>query len=103
MSEPEFKTIIIRILPGLEKSKEDTRESLTVEIKEQKTSQAEINNATTEMQNQMDAVIIRIDEAEEWISDKDDTIMENNEAEKKRKRKLLVHECKLRELWCLKV
>jgi len=37
MSEPEFKTIIIRTLAGLEKKIEDCRESLTAEIKELKT------------------------------------------------------------------
>ena len=39
---PEFKTIIISILAGLEKSIEDTREALTTETKDLKTSQAEI-------------------------------------------------------------
>ena len=36
----------------------------------------------------------------EWISDIEDKIMENNEAEKKRERKLLYHEGRIkRELW----
>jgi len=42
MPEPEFKAAIIRIQAGLEKSIEDTRESLSAEIKELKTSQTEI-------------------------------------------------------------
>ena len=42
MLKPEFKTEIIRILSGLEKSTEDTRESLTAEIKELKTSQKKL-------------------------------------------------------------
>ena len=40
---------------------------------------------------------IRMEETKEWISDTEDTIMENNEAEKKRKKKL-DHEGRLREL-----
>lgn len=36
MTDPEFKTTIIRILAGLQKSKEDTRESLTTKIKDPK-------------------------------------------------------------------
>ena len=71
MSELEFKTII-KILDGLEKSIEDTRESLTVEIKEIKYSQAESKNAITEMQSQMEAIKIRINEAEERVSDIED-------------------------------
>jgi len=49
MPDPEFKTTILRILAGLEKSIEDTRDSLTTEIKDLKTSQAKIKNARTEM------------------------------------------------------
>ena len=41
--------MIIRILAGLEKSIEDTRESLPPEIKELKSNEAEIKNAITEM------------------------------------------------------
>ena len=52
MPYPDFKTKIVRILAGLEKSIEDTRESLIIETKDLKTSQAEIfKNAITEMQN----------------------------------------------------
>ena len=41
---------------------------------------------------------MRIEEAEERIGDTEDKIMENNEAEKKRERKLLDHEGRFREL-----
>ena len=40
MPEPEFKTTITRILAGLDKRTEDTRESLIAEIRELKTIQA---------------------------------------------------------------
>ena len=40
----------------------------------------------------------RMEEAEECISDIEDKIMENNAPEKKRKRKLLDHPYRLREL-----
>ena len=45
LPEPEFKTTIIRTPAGLKKSIEATRESLTAEIKDLKTSQAKIKNA----------------------------------------------------------
>ena len=82
MSELELKTVIIRILSGLEKSLEDNRESLYVEIKGQKSIKAEIKNAIIEIQTQMEAINTRMDEAEEEVSNIEDTIMENNEAEK---------------------
>ena len=42
MSELEFRVTIIEILAGLEKSREDTRESLSEEIKELKSNQGKI-------------------------------------------------------------
>ena len=41
------------MLAGLEESKEDTRESITAEIKELKSSKAEIKKSITKMQTQM--------------------------------------------------
>ena len=49
ISEQEFKTIVTRLLAGLEESIEDTRETLAEEIKDLKTSQAKIKNAVTEI------------------------------------------------------
>ena len=46
----------------------------------------------------MDIMTMRMDKAEEQLSDVEDSIMENNEAEKKRKRKVLDHKCRLRGL-----
>ena len=47
----EFRTKVIRLLTGLEKSIEDTRVTLAADIKDLKTSQAKITNVITEMQN----------------------------------------------------
>ena len=60
MSELEFRTTIIRILAGVEKS----IESLPVEIKEIKSNQDEIKNAI-KMQSQINATTARMDEAEQ--------------------------------------
>ena len=50
-SEQEFRTTVVRILAGLEKYIEDTREAPAAEIKDLKTSQAKIKNSIPEMQN----------------------------------------------------
>ena len=60
---------------------------LSAGIKDLKASQAEIKNAITKMWKQLDVMTTRMEEAEKIISDKEDKIMENNEAEKKRERK----------------
>ena len=80
MSEPEFRIMIIRIPAGVE----NRLESLSVEIKEVKTSQDEIKNVITEPQSWMDDAAARMDEAEQRISDIGDKLMENNETEKKK-------------------
>ena len=38
----------------------------------------------------------RMEDAEEWISDIEDKIIENNKAEKKRERKILDHKSRLK-------
>ena len=48
------------------------------------------------MQSWMDAMTVKMDEAEEWIRDIENKIMENR---LKRKGKVLDHKCRLRELW----
>lgn len=48
MLDPEFKATIIKTLAALEKSIKDIKESLTAEVKDQKTSQAEIKNSITD-------------------------------------------------------
>ena len=82
MFDPEFSSTIIRILAGVE----NRLESLSVEIKEVKTSQDKIKNAKTELQSPMDATAARMDEAEQRISDIENKLTKNNEAEKKRGR-----------------
>lgn len=96
-SEQELRTTAIRILAGFERSIEDTRETLTAKIKDLKTSQAEIKNVINEIQNQLDIITTRMEEAEERTGNIEDKIVENKEAER-RERKLLDHEYRLREL-----
>ena len=79
--EQEFRITIIRILAGVK----NRLESLSVGIKEVKTSQDEIKNAITELQSQMDAAATRMHETQQRISDIQDKLMENNEAEKRGK------------------
>ena len=51
--------MIIKTLARLEKSTDDTRQSLSLEIKELKSSQANVKNAITEMQSQVEALKTR--------------------------------------------
>ena len=99
MSEPKFNRVtVIKILAGVEKR----LESFSAEIKEVKTSQDEIiiikKNAVTELQSRMDSTPVRMDEAERRISNREDKLMANNEAEKKRETKAKEHNLRIREI-----
>ena len=50
------------------------------------------------MQSCMDATMAKMDKAEQKISDIEDEIMENNEAEKRRETKAKEHNIRIREL-----
>ena len=68
ITENEFKIIVIKLIAGLEKSIEDSRESITTEIKGLRNSQEELKNAINELQNKMEATTAWIEEAEEGES-----------------------------------
>ena len=84
IAENEFKIIAIKLIAGLDKSIESSRESITTEIKGLRNSQEELKNAISELQNKMEVTTARIEEAEERIGESEDKIMEKEEAEKKR-------------------
>ena len=54
IAENEFKIIVIKLITGLEKSIEDSRESITTKIKGQRNIQEELKNAINEVQNKME-------------------------------------------------
>jgi len=57
-----------------------------------------MKNVISEIQNRLDVLTTRMEEAKEQTSYKEDRIMENNEAKQKRERKILDHESRFREL-----
>ena len=83
ITENEFKIIVIKLIAGLEKGIEDSRESIATEIKGLRNSREKLKNAINEVQNKMEAAIARIEEAEEGIGESEDKIMGKQKAEKK--------------------
>ena len=62
--EQEFRIIVIKLITGLEKSREESRESIATEIKGLRNRHEELKTATNEVQNKMEAAIAQIEEAE---------------------------------------
>ncbi|KAF0875950.1 LORF1 protein, partial [Crocuta crocuta] len=98
ITEIEFRIVVIRLFSGLEKSIEDSRESIAAEIWKLRNSHNELRNAVNEVKNKLAAARARMEEAEGIISEIEDKIMENDEAKNKTDRKTLDHEGGITEL-----
>ena len=83
--EQEFRIIVIKLIAALEKSIQDSRESIATEIKGLRNSQEELKNAINEPQNKMEATTAQIEEAEERIGVLEDKIIKKR---KRRKREI---------------
>ncbi|KAF0879971.1 LORF1 protein, partial [Crocuta crocuta] len=98
ITEQEFRTVVIKLNAGLENSMEDIRETIATNTMELKNSYDEFTTAINEIHNKMEVSNARIKEAERRISDSEDTIIEKEEAEKKRDTLIQEHERRVREL-----
>ena len=58
-----------------------------------------MNNTINEMKNSLEGISSRITEAEEWISDLEDKIVEITTAEQKKEKRMKRIEDSLRDLW----
>ena len=86
--EEEFRIMIVKMIQDLRKRMEakikkmqdmfniDLEELKNKHLEELKNKQAEMNNTVTEMKNTLEGINSRINEAEEWISDQEDRMVE---------------------------
>ena len=58
-----------------------------------------MNNTITEMKNTLEGINSRITEAEEWISDLEERMVEFTTAEQKKEKRMKRNEDSLRDLW----
>ena len=56
--QQEFRIIVIKLITGLEKSKEDSRESIATEIKGLRNRHEELKNVINEVQNKMEVTTL---------------------------------------------
>ncbi|KAF0873486.1 LORF1 protein, partial [Crocuta crocuta] len=96
--EQDFRTIMGKLTAGLEKNVGDIKETMATERMENKNRHEEIKNAINEIHNKLEASNARIEEAERRIRDLEDTIIEKQEADKKRDKLIQEQERRIREL-----
>ena len=95
MFNGEFKTVIIRILTGLEKRVKDISQTIDTEIRN---NTAEIKDSVNEMENILDRINNRLEGAGEQKNDLEHRVMESNQAEKIRGNGIMQNVNRLREL-----
>ena len=58
-----------------------------------------MNNTMTEMKNALEGISIRINEAEEWISELEDGMVQITAVEQNKEKRMKRNEDSLRDLW----
>ena len=101
--------MIVRMMQNLENKMELQINSLETRIVkmqgmfnkdlEEIKNQSIMNNEITEIKNTLEGTNSRITETEDWISLVKDRIVEINEAERKKEKKIKRNEDNLRDLW----
>lgn len=88
--------MIINILTGLEKRVENISE-MSTERENSKKNQSKMKNSIITIKNTLEGINNRLEDPEEWINNLEDTVMERNQAETQ-KEKRIKNENSLREL-----
>ena len=85
LPEKEFRTVIVKMIQDLGKTMEakieKMQEMFNKDLEELKNKQTEMNNTIIEMKTTLEGINSRITEAEEWISDLEDRMVEFTTAE----------------------
>ncbi|KAF0879974.1 LORF1 protein, partial [Crocuta crocuta] len=98
ITEQEFRTIVIKLIAGLEKSMEDIRETMATKTMELKNSCDEFKNAINEIHNKMEVSNAWIEEEERRMGELEGIITEKEEPDIKRDKVIREHERRAREL-----
>ena len=90
LPEKEFRIMIVKMIQDLGKRMEakieKMQEMLSKDLEEIKNKQTEMKNTITEMKTTLEGINSRVTEAEEWISDLEDRMVEITAAEQNKKK-----------------
>ena len=91
--------MIVKMIQNLGNRMEKIQETFNKDLEELKSKQAMMNNTIYEIKNSLEGINSRITEAEEWISDLEDKIVEITIAEQNNEKRMKRIEDSLRDLW----
>ena len=99
LPEKEFRVMIGEMIPNLGNRMEKIQETFNKDLEELKSKQTVMKNKIHEIKNSLEGINSRITEAEEWISDLEDTIVEITTVQQNKERRIKRIEDTLRDLW----
>ena len=99
LPEKEFWIMTVKMIKNLENKMEKMQESINKDLEELKSKHTETNNTTTETKNTLEGINSRISEAEEWISDLEDKMVEITFEEQNKVKRMKRTEDSLWDIW----
>ena len=99
LPEKEFRVMIVKMIQNLRNRMEKIQETFNKDLEELKSKQTMMKNTINENKNSLEGINSRITEAEEWISDLEDKIVEVTTAEQNKEKRMKRMEDSLRDLW----
>ena len=90
--------MIVKMIQNLGNTMEKIQEMFNKDLEELKSKQM-MRNTINEIKNSLEGIDSRITEAEEWISDLEDKIVEITTAEQNKGKKMKRIEDSLRDIW----
>ena len=99
LHEKEFRIMIVRMIQNLGNRIDKMQESFNKDVEELKSEQTVMDNSINEIKNSLQGINSRISEAEEWISDQENKIVEITTAEQNKEKRMKRIEDSLRNLW----
>ena len=99
LPEKEFRIMIVKMIQNLGNRMEKIKETFKKDLEELRSEQTEMDNSINEIKNSLQGINSRISEAEEWISDQENKIVEITTAEQNKEKRMKRIEDSLRNLW----
>ena len=102
LPEREFRVMIVEMIQNLGNRLEKMQETFKKDQEELKSKPTMINNTVHEIKNSLEGNKSEITEAEEWISDLEDKILEIITAEQNKEKRMKIIEDTLRDFCDIK-
>ena len=99
LPEKEFRVMIVKMIQNLGNRMEKIQETFNKDLEELQSKQTMMKNTIHEIKNSLEGINSRITEAEDWISDLEDKIVEITMPDENTEKRMKRIEDSLRDFW----